>query len=74
MAVVNTRTYSIEGFIPTGWYPNSVALSPDGKYLAVGSLLGAGSGWQNEPGRRFVHSYRGSVNVVELPSQVELAS
>ena len=74
VAVIDTRSFAIEGYIPTGWYPNSVAISPDGSYLAVGSLLGAGSGWKDEPRKRFVHSYRGSVNVVELPSAGQLAS
>jgi YVTN family beta-propeller protein len=37
------------GLIPTGWYPDDVAVSPDGKYIAVSTLLGVGSGW-NAPG------------------------
>lgn len=71
--VIDTRSGAQEGMIPTGWYPNSLSLSPDGKYLAIGSLLGAGSGWQNEPSRRYVHANRGSVNVVELPDAAQLA-
>jgi len=73
VAVVDTKTMRQEGLIPTGWYPNSIAVSPDGKHLAVGSLLGAGSGWQNDPKRRFVHSNRGSVNVVDIPDAAQLA-
>jgi YVTN family beta-propeller protein len=64
----------IRGSIPTGWVPGSVAISPDGKRIAVGSLLGAGSGWQGSPERRFVHSYRGSVQVIDLPDLPQLAS
>ncbi|MBN8731526.1 MAG: hypothetical protein J0L64_13360 [Acidobacteria bacterium] len=64
----------IEGAIPTAWYPSAVALSADGKRLAVASLLGAGSGWQDEPKRRYVHAYRGTVAVVELPDAAQLAS
>ncbi len=74
VAVIDTRSFAIQGFIPTGWYANSLALSPDGKYLAIGALLGAGSSWRDEPRMRFVHSYRGSVNVVEIPSPGQLAS
>jgi len=73
VVVIDTKSGKQEGMIPSGWYPNSLALSPDGKYLAIGSLLGAGSGWQNEPRRRFVHSNRGSVNVVEIPDAGQLA-
>src|ERR1035441_8381498 len=39
----------VAGFFPTGWYPNDVAVSPDGKFIAVSTLLGVGSGW-NSPG------------------------
>lgn len=64
----------ILGSIPTGWVPGSVAVSPDGKRIVVGSLLGAGSGWQGSPERRFVHSYRGSVQVIDVPDPPQLAS
>ncbi len=36
---------AIEGFIPTGWYPTSVAVTPDGKQL----LIGVGKGLQSKP-------------------------
>ena len=67
------------GLIPTGWYPNSLDLSADGKFLAVGTLLGVGSGegkTDGHPGQRdrFVHANRGSVNVIPLPSDAELAA
>jgi len=74
VAVLNTTTGAVKGLIPTAWYPNAVALSPDGAYLAVSTLLGAGSGWRDEPRRRFVHSYRGSVSVLPVPDAAQLAS
>jgi hypothetical protein len=74
VAVVETATGRVEGLIPSAWYPNSLSLSADGKLLAVGSLLGAGSAWRDEPHKRFVHSYRGAVNVVALPDAAQLAS
>ncbi len=74
VAVLNTRTFALEGLIPTGWYPSSIATSDDGKHLAVGAMLGAGSGWRDAPGKRFVHAYRGSVNVVQIPDAAQLAS
>ncbi len=64
----------IDGLIPTGWYPNGLSLSADGRRLAVASLLGAGSGWREEPRKRFVHAYRGSVSVLDLPNMPQLAS
>lgn len=72
VVVVDAKLMRQEGMIPTGWYPNSVAVSPDGRHLAVGSLLGAGSGWRDEPGKRFVHSNRGSVNVIDIPDAAQL--
>lgn len=79
----------VAGFFPTGWYPNDVAASPDGKIIAVSTLLGAGSGW-NSPGvlsrekklgmkpelnlhHRYVHADRGSVQIVAVPNEGELA-
>lgn len=71
--VIDTRTLRQEGMIPAGWYPNAVAISPDDKYLAIGALLGAGSGAQNDHTLRYVHANRGSVNVVEIPDAAQLA-
>jgi YVTN family beta-propeller protein len=73
VAQVDVATGKINGFIPSGWYPNSLAISPDGKFLAIGSLLGVGSGWRDSPAKRFVHSYRGSVAVVGIPDKAQLA-
>ncbi len=74
VAVVRTADGITQGLIPTGWYPNCVALSPDNKHLAVSTLLGVGSGWKEESWKRFVHSYRGTVNVLPLPDAGQLAS
>ena len=74
VAVIDTERRTVQGYIPTAWYPNHVALSGDGTHLAVATLLGVGSGWQNAPARRYVHSYRGTVNVVPLPDDAQLAS
>jgi YVTN family beta-propeller protein len=78
----------ILGLIPSGWYPDHVALSSDGAYLAVSTLLGVGSGWktapiyefskamglelQTGPTRRYVHSYRGTVQVIPVPDDSQL--
>jgi hypothetical protein len=64
------------GLIPTGWYPSSLDVSADGRTLAVGTLFGVGSGSGRTSGMsgRYVHSYRGSVNVVSVPTDAELAA
>lgn len=74
VAVVGAAEGRIRGLIPTAWYPNALALSPDGRYLAAATLFGPGSGWSGEPKRRFVHSYRGSVSVIPVPDRNLLAS
>ena len=72
VAVLDTKSFKLQGLIPSGWYPNSLSLSPDGRYLAIGSLLGAGSGSNDDPHQRFVHANRGMVNVVEIPDAAQL--
>src|SRR5260221_4826886 len=64
------------GLIPTAWYPASLDVSPDGRFLAVGALLGAGSGVGTSGGKvgRYVHAVRVSVNVLAVPSAAELAA
>ncbi len=74
VAVLNTKTMAVVGYIPTGWYPNALALSPDGKQLAISTLLGSGSSWREAPNKRFVHSYRGSISVVPVPDEAQLNS
>ncbi|MEZ5401493.1 MAG: alkaline phosphatase family protein [Bryobacteraceae bacterium] len=73
VAKIRAADGRMEGLIPTAWYPNAIALSPDGRQIAVSTLLGAGSAWRDEPKQRFVHSYRGSVHVIEAPSPSQLA-
>ena len=68
-----------KGLIPTGWYPASIDISGDGTMIAVGTLLGVGSGdgrTSGHPGKTagFVHSVRGSVNVIPVPTDAELTA
>jgi DNA-binding beta-propeller fold protein YncE len=67
------------GLIPTAWYPSSLDVSRDGRYLAVGALFGVGSGegsTDGSPGKRgrYVFAERGSVNVVEIPGRTQLGA
>ena len=71
VAVIAPAEGRILGLIPAGWYPNALSLSPDGKYLAVGTLLGVGSG--NDKRGRYVHANRGSVHVLPIPDRGQLA-
>jgi YVTN family beta-propeller protein len=71
VAVLDAKAGTILGLIPTGWYPNHLVLSSSGTTLAIATLLGVGSGSQDQPQRRFVHAYRGSVNVVAVPDPAQ---
>jgi YVTN family beta-propeller protein len=89
IAVIRTADGQLQGLIPTGWYPNDLRTSPDGKYLAVANLMGVGPGgdaanverWAKEtnlrvqpgPTRRFVHSDRSSLQVIRIPESAQLA-
>jgi DNA-binding beta-propeller fold protein YncE len=72
-------TFAFRGLIPTGWYPDGLDVSPDGTTLAVGTLLGVGSGTgttSGSPGKvgRQVYAVRGSVNVIPVPGAAELTA
>ena len=79
----------LAGLIPTGWYPDDIVISPDGKVIAVSTLLGVGAGW-NSPNllgrerrdgmkpelniqRRYVHADRGTVHIIPVPDAEELS-
>ncbi len=70
---INTATGAVDGLIPTAWYPSSLALSPGGNYLAIGTLFGVGAG-ENRPGKRSVFAERGSAHILELPDTAQLAN
>lgn len=71
------------GFIPAGWYPTSVRVTPDGRHLLVAN--GKGSASRNnrygpQPGREPPASIReyigglfpGSLSIIELPERDRL--
>lgn len=74
VAVLQTATGQIDGLIPSAWYPASLALSPDGKYLAIGALLGIGPGARERISERSIFANRGSVHIVYVPDSAQLAS
>ncbi len=73
VAVLDSKDGKQRGLIPTGWYPNSLSIA-DG-HLAIGTLLGVGPGFSdNKPTHRYVHADRGSIHVLPIPSEAQLAS
>lgn len=69
-------TPAFRGLIPTSWYPSSIDASADGKFIAVGSLFGVGSGTGTYGGKtgRYVFAIRGTVNVIPVPTAAELTA
>ncbi len=77
VAVYDVRNSpALRGLIPTSWYPASIDASSDGKYIAVGSLFGPGSGTGTLHGKtsRYVFATRGAVNVIPVPTDAELVA
>lgn len=74
VAVYDLGAKRLAGLIPTGWYPISLSLDATGKQIAVGTLLGVGSGQKEGANKRFVHANRGTVHVIPLPDEAQLAS
>jgi DNA-binding beta-propeller fold protein YncE len=72
VAVLDSKDGKQRGLIPTAWYPNSLAIM-DG-HLAIGTLLGVGSGSLGNPKSRYVLSHRGSIQVLPIPTDGQLAS
>ena len=73
----------VKGFIPTGWYPTAVKVTPDGKKLIIGSGKGTGTGPNEvklpinpDHPAGFVHhghQLRGLLSFVDVPDDAKLA-
>ena len=44
VAITERGQSKVTGFIPTGWYPTVVTITPDGKRVLIGSGKGLGTG------------------------------
>jgi YVTN family beta-propeller protein len=66
---------AVAGLIPTGWYPGAVLVSADGKRLYVANVKGHGSLSQPRPKEKGKnsHDYLGSVSVIDVPDDAQLA-
>lgn len=65
----------IAGFIPTGWYPASVILDPEERYLFVANAKGIGSRNRRTDRAGYnSHDHSGTVSIIPLPDQETLAA
>ncbi len=65
---------SLQGLIPTGWYPGALLLSADGKTLFVANVKGEGSLSQPRPvaeGKN-THDFLGSVSIIDVSDANQL--
>jgi YVTN family beta-propeller protein len=82
---VGTPCHSrVEGFLPTTWYPSTVAVSPDGKRLFIGSGKGTGTGPNADTEKidpvapkgypYIMQRLKGVLSTVEVPDAKQLAA
>ncbi|MBS1682058.1 MAG: bifunctional YncE family protein/alkaline phosphatase family protein [Bacteroidetes bacterium] len=81
LAVIDTKTFSVLGHIPTGWFPSRVSVTKDGKKLFVTNAKGFGSGPNG--GKNFQEGLEGSyigalmkgtVSIIDIPADEEMDS
>jgi YVTN family beta-propeller protein len=79
VAVVDTRRLEVLGYLPVGWFPSKVAVTPDGQQLIVANAKGFGSGpnaganFKAGPEGSYVgHLMKGSVTVIDIPADADL--
>ncbi|MGH9434910.1 MAG: bifunctional YncE family protein/alkaline phosphatase family protein [Terriglobia bacterium] len=73
VAVLDAESGSVLGYIPTGWFPARVALSPDGRTLYVANGKGFGAGPNGGPDFHGGPSYIGNITLGSV-SIISLAS
>lgn len=79
IAVMDARSGTVQGLVPTGWYPGAVASAQEGSLLCVANTKGVGSRYPETNVERKeavfgkdwhgfnTHDHMGSVTVVETP-------
>jgi YVTN family beta-propeller protein len=79
VAVIDIPSLSVTGYLPVGWFPSRLAVSPDNKKLIVANAKGYGSGpnggdtFREGPEGSYIgHLMKGSVTVLDIPSDEEL--
>jgi len=76
----------VNGFVPVGWYPTAIAVSPDNKSLLVGNgkglssnpswppkIAGAKSGYRGIGYDNPAHLFQGSISFIERPDNAQMA-
>ena len=82
VAVIDLAAGQLVGFIPTGWYPTALAVTPDGAHLLVANAKGVKARVPNvgrdpktgQPARKSspLDLLEGDVQLLPIPDQAEL--
>ena len=79
VAVVDIPSLSVIGYLPAGWFPSKITVTPDGKKLVVANAKGYGSGpnggytFQEGPEGAYIgHLMKGSVTIMDIPADANL--
>ncbi|HEY2761179.1 MAG TPA: hypothetical protein VGI75_10555, partial [Pirellulales bacterium] len=69
VAMIDLTNNSVRGYLPTGWYPSTVAASSDGKRLFVANVKGRGALSQPRPKAEGhnSHDHLGTVSLIDVP-------
>ena len=74
--IANPSHSTIDGLIPTGWYPGAVLVSADGKTLHVANIKGHGSlgtpKTRAREKRKNTHDHQGTVSIIDVPDAATL--
>jgi len=75
LTLVGTLKTTVEGLIPTAWYPGAVRVSADGKKLFVANVKGYGSLSQPRELAKGMnsHDHLGVVSIIDVPNYDKLA-
>jgi YVTN family beta-propeller protein len=76
VCVIRTGSPSqVMGYIPTGWYPASLALDEEDNLLFVANVKGTGSRNQRTDRAGYnSHDHMGTVSIIPLPDEAKLAA
>ncbi len=79
VAVIDVPKLEVMGYIPVGWFPSKVAVTPDGKQLIVANAKGYGSGpnggstfTMGPEGSNIGKLMKGSVSIIDIPDDASL--
>lgn len=79
VAVTDIPSLTVKGYLPVGWFPSKLAVSPDNKKLIVANAKGYGSGpnggysFREGPEGSYIgHLMKGSVTMLDIPADEEL--